>query len=423
MPHEGERGAPPAARPDTPRGPAVVSCAARTRARRCAFCHDDLGAARVDCPACRSSLHLGCARAPCATCGAALSRPIELAPRRRRWRGEARRVALALVWGALAAPLLVVAPAWIGQRASGQAPGSALEVRFMPRAALDLRAAPPPCPELEEPRPEGTELGCGGDWFIPPGSWEDPLAAADRLRTPLGLAPRRRASGLPPDVRAALLALQARQAPDGRWSRGRGDDVLVTAIAVHALLHAGQTPRRGAFGAATYRGLRWLVRQQRPDGRLDDDPLAHAIATAALAEASALEPDVGLWRPLVAARAAIERGPTADHVLRSWRYLAFEQAYRCLPAAVEESWGDFDDAATCVVDDMKLLVLGCARARSGVARCPHAIEFPDAPLPDDACALALVAARRAGPYADCFATCLRGDWQRRLTGGAGSANH
>ena len=70
-------------------------------------------------------------------------------------------------------------------------------------------------------------------------------------------------------------------------------DEGVTAAALLAMLGDGHTPARGKFPfrVCVARGLQWLISRQQADGSIGPDPeaqqflLAHAIATAALAEA------------------------------------------------------------------------------------------------------------------------------------------
>ena len=78
---------------------------------------------------------------------------------------------------------------------------------------------------------------------------------------------------------------------------GRDADSGVTALAVLAFLAAGYTHEEGQYAEQVDRAIKWLIRQQRPDGNLGDGTgkfammYCHAMATYALAEAYGMQSD------------------------------------------------------------------------------------------------------------------------------------
>lgn len=119
-------------------------------------------------------------------------------------------------------------------------------------------------------------------------------------------------------VERSLKFLASTQEPAGYWSAqkygagrgveaasetarpnvGRDADEGVTALSVLAYLGAGSTREQGPYRNNVEKALRWLVANQRADGYLggaDSNPItgaySHAIATFAMAEASAMRAD------------------------------------------------------------------------------------------------------------------------------------
>lgn len=143
-------------------------------------------------------------------------------------------------------------------------------------------------------------------------------------------------------VQLALAWLVANQEPDGHWSaarhgagRGsmqqgqdRGDtgadaDTGITALAVLALLGAGNTHLQGEHRVVVQHGLEFLLASQRSDGclsgnaRLFASTYCHGMALLALAESLAISRDQRL-------KPAVERGVAytvaAQHSGGGWRY-------------------------------------------------------------------------------------------------------
>ena len=139
-------------------------------------------------------------------------------------------------------------------------------------------------------------------------------------------------------VEAALWWLYRHQANDGHWSLDHSrqckdggcdggsmmvDDVGATALAILPFLGAGQThTERCRYQQVVANALKWLVRQQEPDGRIvgksPKKMYSHAIATTAICEAYGMTGDPTLREP---AERAIRFIEWAQHPRSGgWRY-------------------------------------------------------------------------------------------------------
>ena len=141
-------------------------------------------------------------------------------------------------------------------------------------------------------------------------------------------------------VHRGLKWLFDHQHPDGYWSLhrfyqqtpgrdygGAGGfecDVAATGFALLPLLGDGHTHFSGEYQAAVGRGLKWLLRQQKPDGELsgkigrDGRMYAHAIAAIVLCEAYGMTKDPQLHDP---AQRALDFIVGAQHKSSGgWRY-------------------------------------------------------------------------------------------------------
>jgi hypothetical protein len=143
-------------------------------------------------------------------------------------------------------------------------------------------------------------------------------------------------------VQLALAWLVANQEPDGHWSaarhgagRGsiqqgqdRGDtgadaDTGITALAVLALLGAGNTHLQGKHRVAVQHGLEFLLASQRSDGclagnaKLFASTYCHGMALLALAETLAISRDQRI-KPAV--ERAVAYTVAAQHSGGGWRY-------------------------------------------------------------------------------------------------------
>lgn len=145
-------------------------------------------------------------------------------------------------------------------------------------------------------------------------------------------------------VAAALNWLSRHQSPDGSWSLdkysklckdkscagpgGHVSDVAGTSLGLLPLLAAGQTHKsRGPYQQTIYKGLYWLMKQQKPDGGLmgpaSSGMYSHGLATLVLCEAYGMTDDKAL-----AARAqqAVRFIEAAQHPRTGgWRYQPGEE--------------------------------------------------------------------------------------------------
>jgi hypothetical protein len=138
-------------------------------------------------------------------------------------------------------------------------------------------------------------------------------------------------------VVAGLRWLSMHQERDGHWSldhfshagdcngrcngEGGNSDVAATALALLPFLGAGQSHKLGIYQDTVARGLKWLVKQQKPDGDLRGAGMghmyAHGLATIVLCEAAAMTGDESLRGPAISATEFIIR---AQHPAGGWRY-------------------------------------------------------------------------------------------------------
>jgi len=141
----------------------------------------------------------------------------------------------------------------------------------------------------------------------------------------------------------ALEWLLAHQASDGRWDcdgfasvcQARGaapcdgpghssNDVATTSLAVLAILECESKQHDERFKAAVERGVRWLVSQQRSDGRIGEQDgvfalYNHALATYAMAETYLRAKPFLLRFP---AQKAVTFALAARNPGKAWRYAA-----------------------------------------------------------------------------------------------------
>lgn len=164
--------------------------------------------------------------------------------------------------------------------------------------------------------------------------------APDRAR----LAERHGATGqTEAAVKAALGWLGSSQSADGRWDArkhgsgretktdghfregaGTQADTGITGLALLAFLASGHTHREGPYAESVYRGLRFLLESQAPDGNLGgrattfEFMYCHAISTFALSEALGMSGDEALREPL--RRALAYTIAAQDPGTGGWRY-------------------------------------------------------------------------------------------------------
>ena len=211
-------------------------------------------------------------------------------------------------------------------------------------------APPPPVPVKRGPPKPGEELSLSRDATGPTLKELPKVIAA--LRSPgqprmfEGRDPRIRQELLDEEggslateaaVVAGLRWLAAHQEKDGHWSldhfshagdcngrcngEGGNSDTAGTALALLPFLGAGQSQKLGMYQDTVERGLKWLVKQQKPDGDLRGGGIgrmyAQGLATIVLCEAVAMTNDDSLRGPAISATEFIVR---AQHPGGGWRY-------------------------------------------------------------------------------------------------------
>jgi hypothetical protein len=125
-------------------------------------------------------------------------------------------------------------------------------------------------------------------------------------------------------VARGLIWLSKQQKPDGRWSidGSHKDDIAGTGMALLPFLAAGQTHKSGKdnkYQKNVLSGLTFLTGKQKPDGTFTGSTgtYAHAIATVALCEAYGMTQDPKLQKPAQAALNVIVKGQGSNG---SWGY-------------------------------------------------------------------------------------------------------
>lgn len=134
-------------------------------------------------------------------------------------------------------------------------------------------------------------------------------------------------------VRRGLEWLALHQTPSGKWSNhafhtigkkkcncsepGQQFDVAGTAFGLLPFLGAGQTPKRGRYAQTVKRGLLYLIKQQKPEGKFSDNMYENALATTAMCEAGGMTKSD---QYLASAQAAVRFIVNAQHSGGSWGY-------------------------------------------------------------------------------------------------------
>ncbi|HTU21995.1 MAG TPA: prenyltransferase/squalene oxidase repeat-containing protein [Gemmataceae bacterium] len=131
-------------------------------------------------------------------------------------------------------------------------------------------------------------------------------------------------------VGRGLDALQIMQdKKEGCWrDRHNRPNPAVTGLAVMAFLSAGHVPGEGRYGAVVEKGIRWILRKQKPNGLLATDGhqemYQHGIATLMLAEAAGMasaELGQDIRNALAkAVRIILKAQRTNGHDRGGWRY-------------------------------------------------------------------------------------------------------
>ena len=145
-------------------------------------------------------------------------------------------------------------------------------------------------------------------------------------------------------VEAALRFLVDTQRPDGAWDprasgagversplgltrggAGARAETAITGLSLLTLLGAGHTHQQGEYADNVYRGLVYLMQQQKPDGSLSGNAAvyastySHGMAALAVCEAAALTGDPAA---IQSAKRAIAHTRRMQHpTTGGWRYL------------------------------------------------------------------------------------------------------
>jgi hypothetical protein len=132
-------------------------------------------------------------------------------------------------------------------------------------------------------------------------------------------------------VAAGLEWIAKHQHRDGHWGTdtfskstkcncsepGQKFDVGGTAFGLLPLFGAGETQQRGKYKEKIWLGLRYLMRQQKPEGKFSDNAYENALATMAVCEALGQTRDKRL---IPFAQAAVNFIAGAQHPGGSWGY-------------------------------------------------------------------------------------------------------
>lgn len=93
-------------------------------------------------------------------------------------------------------------------------------------------------------------------------------------------------------VDRALAFLKVMQEKNGSWQLFSQEHTAVTGLAVMAFLSAGHVPGEGPYGDVVERGVKWILKQQRPSGVISSDEglemYHHGICTLMLAEVAGM---------------------------------------------------------------------------------------------------------------------------------------
>jgi hypothetical protein len=171
--------------------------------------------------------------------------------------------------------------------------------------ALQACASPPPAP-------------------APPRELEGKAALAERVDLALEWLLAHQASDGRWDCDAFASACQARGAAPCDGPGQSSNDVATTSLAVLAILECESKQHDARFKDAVERGVRWLVSQQRSDGRVGEQDgvfalYNHALATCAMAETYLRAKPFLLRFP---AQKAVTFALAARNPGKAWRYAA-----------------------------------------------------------------------------------------------------
>ena len=126
------------------------------------------------------------------------------------------------------------------------------------------------------------------------------------------------------DPRTSSAGLERSPLGTSRGSAGSQAETALTGLALLSLMGAGHTHQNGEYSDAVYRGLAYLIHQQKPNGSLKgkaniyEATYCHGIAALAMSEAAAITADPSA---LLSAQRAIQHTQRLQHPQSGgWRY-------------------------------------------------------------------------------------------------------
>lgn len=126
------------------------------------------------------------------------------------------------------------------------------------------------------------------------------------------------------DPRTTRAGLERSPLGSSRGSAGSQAETALTGLAVLSLMGAGHTHQTGEYAESVYRGLAYLIQQQRPNGSMAgraniyEATYCHGIAALAMCEAAAITQDASA---ILSAQRAITYTQQMQHpTTGGWRY-------------------------------------------------------------------------------------------------------
>lgn len=89
-------------------------------------------------------------------------------------------------------------------------------------------------------------------------------------------------------IERGLAFLKRMQEPDGSWRDANQSNTAITGLVIMAYLSAGHVPGEGPYADTVEKGVRWILKQQAPDGMFGSDMYHLGICTLLLAEVAGM---------------------------------------------------------------------------------------------------------------------------------------
>lgn len=126
------------------------------------------------------------------------------------------------------------------------------------------------------------------------------------------------------DPRTSHAGLERSPLGESRGSAGSHAETALTGLALLSLMGAGHTHQEGQYADAVYKGLAFLIHQQKPNGSMQGNAkiyeatYCHGMAALAMCEAAAITRDASA---ILSAERAIAHTQTLQHpITGGWRY-------------------------------------------------------------------------------------------------------